>query len=186
MFEPVLVTVFPVLFMIVLIGGGVALRRRKIDMDGLPPIDKNLFRLSKLAMVIPWAAMVLQSFGVDLSPARVPRLLGWISLGLWVSGFGLLLAGRLGLGNSFRVGCPKEETILRTDGIFRYSRNPMYLGMYATLLAATLYTLNPLVLLVGAGVAAVHYRIVLAEEVCLRKMYGQEFADYCRRVRRYL
>jgi len=186
MVEPFFVAAFPVLFIAVLAGGGAALRHRNIDMEGLPPIDKNLFRLSKLAMLIPWTAMILQGFGVDLSPARVPTALKWIPLGLWVSGFGLLLAGRLGLGSSFRIGCPRDETILRTDGIFRYSRNPMYLGLYATLLAAALYTLNPLVLIVGVGIAAVHHRIILAEEACLRKMYDQKFNEYCQRVGRYL
>ncbi len=110
----------------------------------------------------------------------------WISLGLWVSGWGLLFAGRFGLGSSFRVGCPEEETKLRTGGIFRFSRNPMYLGLDATLLAAALYTLNPLILLVGAGIAAVHHRIILAEEECLRKMFGREYEAYCGRVGRYL
>ena len=101
-------------------------------------------------------------------------------------GWGLLLAGRLGLGRSFRVGCPEEETTLRTDGIFRYTRNPMYVGLDATLLAASLYTLNPLVLIAGIGIAGVHHRIIKAEEECLRKMRGQDYEEYCRKVGRYL
>ena len=106
--------------------------------------------------------------------------------GAWVAGWGLLLAGRLGLGRSFRVGCPEEETTLRTEGIFRYTRNPMYVGLDATLLAASLYTLNPLVLIAGIGIAGVHHRIILAEEECLRKMRGKDYEEYCRRVGRYL
>ena len=62
----------------------------------------------------------------------------------------------------------------------------MYLGLDATLLAAALYTLNPIVLLIGGGIAAVDHRIILAEEECLRKMFGQDFEEYCRRVGRYL
>jgi protein-S-isoprenylcysteine O-methyltransferase Ste14 len=186
MIEPLFVAAFPVLFIFVLSAGGVVLRRQHLDMDGTPPIDRNLFRLGKLAMVIPWAAMMLQSLGLNLSLISGPQSVLWISLGLWAFGFGLLLAGRFGLGSSFRVGCAKEETTLRVNGIFRYSRNPMYLGMYATLLAPALYTLNPIVFLVGAGVVAVHHRIVLAEEACLRKTFGEEYTDYCRRVRRYL
>jgi protein-S-isoprenylcysteine O-methyltransferase Ste14 len=185
MFEPILASAFLALFLIVLVGGGAAMRRRKIDMEGLPPIGKNLFHLSKLVMAIPWTAMILQAFGLNLSPVRVPLPLRWISLGLWVFGFGLMLAGRIGLGSSFRIGCPKDEISLRTDGIFRYSRNPIYLGIYITVLAASLYTLNPLVLIAGAGVAVVHHRIVLAEEECLRKMFGQAYEEYCRRVGRY-
>lgn len=186
MLEPVLVVAFPLLFLAVLAGGRISMRRRGIDMEGRPPIDRTLFLLSKSAMIIPWAAMVAQGFGVDLALTRVPQVLKGMSLGLWIAGWGLLLAGRLGLGGSFRVGCPKEETTLRTDGIFRYTRNPMYVGLDATLLAASLYTLNPLVLIAGIGIAGVHHRIILAEEECLRKMRGQDYDEYCRRVGRYL
>ncbi len=181
-----MVAAFPLLFTAVLAGGRASLRRRNIDMEGRPPIDRNLFLLSKFAMAIPWTAMVLQGFGVVLSPARVPPPLKWISLGLWISGWGLLLAGRIGLGSSFRVGCPEEETKLKTGGVFRLSRNPMYLGLDATLIAAALYTLNPLVVLIGGGIAAAHHRIILAEEECLRGMFGRDYEEYCGRVGRYL
>ena len=80
----------------------------------------------------------------------------------------------------------QENTRLKVDGLFQFSRNPMYLGVFATILARLLYTLNPVVLLAGVFVVAVHHRIVLAEEQHLQKAFGQEYADYCRRVRRYL
>ena len=142
--------------------------------------------MSKYAILIPWAGMIFQSFGLDLSLIKGPRSLKWISLGLWAASFVLLFMGRLGLGSSFRVGFAKESTILKDSGLFRYSRNPMYLGIYGTLLASALYTMNPLVFLVGIFVAAVHHRIILGEEACLRKTFGEEYVDYCRRVRRYL
>jgi len=186
MLEPFIVAAFPTLFLVVLIGGRASMRRRNIDMEGIPPIDKNLFHVSKLAMGIPWVAMFVQSLGVNLAPIRVPRVLEWVSLSLWVLGFGLMLAGRIGMGNSFRVGCARERTSLITNGVFAYSRNPIYLGMNMTFLAAALYTMNPLVLVIGAGLAAIHHRIILGEEECLRKMSGQEYEEYCRRVGRYL
>ena len=186
MIEPIFVAAFFVLFLVVLFAGGAEFRRRQIDMGGVPPIDKDLFRLSKLALFIPWAAMILQSFGLNLSLIGRPPLLKWISLSLWALGFTLLLTGRLGMGSSFRIGSAKETTSLKVGGLFRYSRNPMYLGMYGTLLASALYTMNPLILLVGAFVVAVHHRIVLGEEAGLRKTFGEEYEDYCRRVRRYL
>lgn len=186
MFEPILVTAFPAALVAVLVGGKAYLRRRHIDMEGRPPIPKVPFRLSKIAMIIPWTAMILQAFGLDLSPVRVPQLLKWTSLGLWVFGWGIVLAGRIELGLSFRVGCPNEETALKTGGIFRWSRNPMYLGLNATFIAAALYTLNPLVLLVGIGVVAVHHRIILAEEDCLRRMFGRAYEEYSGAVGRYL
>jgi len=186
MVESVVVTIFPVFFLVILFGGGARLRRRNIDMDGAPPIDRRIFYLSKYAILGLWGATVAQSWGVPLSLVRAPGWLQWVSLLLWVGGFLLLLVGRLGLADSFRIGSPKENTQLKVSGLFQFSRNPMYLGVYTTLLASVLYTLNPIVLLAGVFVVAVHHRIVLAEERYLLNAFGQEYADYCRRVRRYL
>jgi len=130
--------------------------------------------------------MVLQSWGKDISFIPVPALLKWISLCPCTLGFMLLFIGRFGLGNSFRLGSPKENASLKTDGIFRFSRNPMYLGVYSTIIASFLYTLNPVVLLVTIFVIAVHHKIVLAEEEYMKKVFGKEFLNYCHRVRRYV
>ncbi len=62
----------------------------------------------------------------------------------------------------------------------------MYVGVYATILASICYTLNPIVFLLGVFIIAVHHRIVLAEEQYLLGVFGQEYADYRTRVRRYL
>lgn len=186
MVESLAVTLPPILFLTVLFGGGERFRRRHINMDGEPPINRRLFYTSKYAILLLWGAMVLQSWGIDLSFARVPEFQRWISLCLWISGFLLLFIGRFGLGNSFRIGSPKETTELKTGGLFSFSRNPMYLGVYATLLASALYTLNPLLFCIGVFVVAVHHSIVLAEERYLCVAFGDEYAAYCSRVRRYL
>jgi protein-S-isoprenylcysteine O-methyltransferase Ste14 len=186
MIENFVVTIFPVLFLIILFGGGELFRRRKIEQDGEPPIQKILFYASKYSIVILWSATILQSWGIGLSLVEVPASITGISLVLWIFGFMLLFLGRLGLGNSFRLGTPKEDTSLRVDGLYKFSRNPMYLGMYATVLASVLYTLNPLILALGVFVVAIHHKIVLAEEEHMQKAFGQEYTDYCYRVRRYL
>jgi len=46
----------------------------------------------------------------------------------------------------------------------------MYVGVYATLLASTLYTLNLVVLVVSVFVIAVHHKIVLTEEEHMKKV----------------
>lgn len=186
MIEAFVVTIFPAIFLIVLFGGGSLFRRKKIDQDGTAPINKTLFYASKYSILILWGAMVLQSWGINISSVEVPTLAKWISLFLWIFGFLLLFIGRFGLGSSFRIGTPKESTNLRVEGVYRFSRNPMYLGVYATVLASVLYTLNPVVLLLAVFVIAVHHKIVLAEEEHMRKVFGQEYVDYSRRVRRYI
>ena len=186
MIEALAVTFFPVAFLAVLFTGGQMLRRRQIDVDGDVPIGRKLFYASKYLIVVVWTAMVLDSWGVRVSFFDAPASIKRLALGVWVLGFVLMFIGRFGLGNSFRIGSPKESTRLRVDGLFRVSRNPMYLGVYATLLATVLRTWNPVLLLVAAFIAAVHHRIVLAEETHLRCAFGEEYGEYCSRVRRYL
>jgi protein-S-isoprenylcysteine O-methyltransferase Ste14 len=62
----------------------------------------------------------------------------------------------------------------------------MYVGVYATIAASFLYTLNPFIILPGLFVIAVHHTIVLAEERHLRTAFGREYAEYCSRVNRYV
>jgi protein-S-isoprenylcysteine O-methyltransferase Ste14 len=186
MIESVAVTVFPVVFLIVLFGGGHLFQRKGVDMGGNPPIDKRVFSISKLGIFIPWGCMVIYGWNTDALNAEAPVLLRWIALFLWVSGFTLLFIGRFGLGDSFRIGAPKESTRLKVNGLFRYSRNPMYVGVYATLLASVLYTRSPVILVIALFIAAVHHGIVLAEERYLLSTFGEEYAHYCHRVKQYL
>ena len=186
MLEALVVTLFPVAFLAVLFTGGELFRRRRIDMDGDAPIDRTLFYGSKYLILVMWTAMVLDTWGINLSFFDIPVQFKAASVYVWCIGFILLFVGRFGLGNSFRIGHPKESTRLRVDGLFSVSRNPMYLGVYSTLLASVLRTFNPVLLLFGAFIVVVHHRIVLAEETYLRNAFGKEYEEYCCRVRRYL
>jgi protein-S-isoprenylcysteine O-methyltransferase Ste14 len=186
MIESIIVTVLPAVFLTVLIGGGELFRRRHVDMGGEPLIGTVAFSGSKYAILAIWAATILHAWGVSFFFVQVPRPARLLALGLWGAGFLLLLAGRLELGGSFRIGRPRERTEMQTGGLFRLSRNPMYLGVFSTLIAAVLHTMNPVVLTVAALVFVAHHRIVLAEEHHLQATFGEAYLAYCRRVRRYL
>jgi protein-S-isoprenylcysteine O-methyltransferase Ste14 len=186
MTEAALVTILPVGFLIVLFGGGVVFLKRKRKQDGEAPINRTLFYLSKYSILVLWGAMVIQGWGINISCVDVPRTLQLIALLFWVCGFGSMYLGRFTMRDSFRLGTPKEDTSLRTDGLFRMSRNPMYVGVYLTIAASALYTINPLVILLGIFVIAVHHRIVRAEEKHLGKVFGREYSEYCSRVRQYI
>ena len=152
MIEAVLVTLLPAGFLVVLFGGGALFRKKNIEQDGEAPINRTLFYTSKYSVLVLWGAMVTRSWGISISSGEVPRFLQLTALLLWISGFVLLYLGRFKMGDSFRLGTPREDTRLRRDGLFRLSRNPMYVGVYATIAASCLYTLNPIVVLLGVFV----------------------------------
>jgi protein-S-isoprenylcysteine O-methyltransferase Ste14 len=179
-------TILPLGFLIVLFGGGAIFLGKNIEQDGEAPINRTLFYLSKYSILALWGAMALQSWGISISFFEVPPSFQVIGLVSWFFGFVILYIGRFEMGSSFRLGTPKEDTSLKVEGLFRLSRNPMYVGMYATIVASALYTLNPVVIVLGSFVIVIHHSIVLSEEKHMQKVFGQEYLDYRNRVRRYI
>ncbi len=80
-----------------------------------------------------------------------------------------------------------ESTSLLTSGLYRYSRNPIYLSMFVLLMgvALALGTLTPwLVLPWFMGIIA--RRFVPREEKMLAEAFGEAFDAYRRQVRRWI
>jgi protein-S-isoprenylcysteine O-methyltransferase Ste14 len=99
----------------------------------------------------------------------------------------LLLQSLVSFGQSFRVGIDLDHAdTLVTTGIFAFSRNPIYVAFACVLIGQFLVFPNWILLVyLGAGMWLLH-RQVLREEAFLKKHYGQEYVEYCNRVRRYL
>lgn len=80
-----------------------------------------------------------------------------------------------------------ESTQLATGSIYRFTRNPMYLGMALILVGWGLYlqsTTN--VLLVLGFMMLITQWQIKPEEAALRKLFGDEYETYCTQVRRWL
>jgi protein-S-isoprenylcysteine O-methyltransferase Ste14 len=82
---------------------------------------------------------------------------------------------------------PHESTTLVMTGMYRWSRNPMYLGDVVILVAWALWLANaaPFVFL-PLFVAYINCFQIAAEERVLRSRFGAAYVDYCKRVRRWI
>lgn len=75
---------------------------------------------------------------------------------------------------------------LVTSGIYRYTRNPMYLGHIIFLTGLALTLRSVLAALFALGTAAwFHYR-VLGEERRMIELYGDAYLDYMKQVKRWI
>lgn len=127
-----------------------------------------------------------------LSPALALDLPGRLAaaLALAVAGTAVALAGVAEFRrarttvNPLR---PERASALVVTGIFRWTRNPMYLGLAIVLLGWAWYLAHPLAALgVPAFVAWMNRSQIRREERALESLFGEEFAHYCARVRRWL
>jgi len=81
----------------------------------------------------------------------------------------------------------EDASSLVVSGIFKHSRNPMYLGMSCVLLGLT-FKFNVIGGLLFTGIFMLFITIfqIKPEEVAMEKLFGQEWKDYTKNVRRWL
>jgi protein-S-isoprenylcysteine O-methyltransferase Ste14 len=133
-----------------------------------------------VAFVIPLMLMTPASRRHWVEPwAVLPLGLGLIVLALTVREF--YVAGR----GTLAPWSPPRTLV--TSGLYRYSRNPMYVGVLLILCgwAAGLWSW-PLALYAAGVAVAVHLRVILHEEPFLARTHGAAWRAYQRRVPRWL
>lgn len=121
-------------------------------------------------------------------PAPVPDIVRVLGLAAVVGGLvlGVLAVVRMRRAHT-TVSPHKSTTSLVTDGPFRFTRNPIYLGFFLiflgfTFLAGTLWgiVLAPLV------PVTVNYLVIGAEESYLHGKFSDRYAEYKSRVRKWI
>ncbi len=130
-----------------------------------------------------WASWELN----NLAPLSFPKVsnLGWL---LVVLGSLLLLwAASTMLKHKTTVNPYASVNRLVESGPFHFSRNPIYLADSVIYLGVMLIWgfLWPL-LFYPMVWAALHYGVIKNEEAHLSARFGEEYAEYCRRVRRWI
>lgn len=81
---------------------------------------------------------------------------------------------------------PDKASRLVSNGIFNYTRNPMYLALLLVLIAWGLYLGNAFNTLLAAGfVYYMNHFQIRREEKALSEKFGKEYQLYCKAVRRW-
>lgn len=143
-------------------------------------------RVASLLMVGGGALGVL---GTARAPRR-PRSGGVPVLGtaLMVGGVVATLRAQVDMGRSWRIGVDAAETTdLVTEGLFQWSRNPIFTGM-AAVACGTVLAVPGVATAAGAALllAGVEAQVRLVEEPYLLRTHGEGYRDYATRTGRFL
>lgn len=156
-------------------------------------VDKQMFhRLKKLPVMFVFI-MVLLMYVVDATGVGIRfhfSYQGCISAAVFLSGLGIIAIG----GYTFKKADttvnprnPEQATSLVTTGVYRFSRNPMYIGFLLWLFACAVYIGNIINLLyLPIFVMLVNRIFIRPEEEALGKLFGEEFYRYKSKVKRWL
>ena len=157
-----------------------------MELIGRTTINPFLFYSGKLAGYITWIILLLLLNNINVIEVYTlvyNKYIAFITLALGLITFIISL---MYLGSSTRLGLPTDNTELKTNGIYRLSRNPMYLGFNLLTISSIIYTLNIVIIILGIYSIIIYHLIILGEEKYLSARFGDAFKMYKETVRRYI
>ncbi len=112
-------------------------------------------------------------------------LLDFVGVLVGVVGLGLCLFSVTAFRSILKVLCV-DAGKLTTAGPYRWSRNPQYVGWFLFLLGFALNDWSLWCLAALLAVTVSLHLLVLVEEEHLRRIFGEQYAEFCRNVPRYV
>jgi protein-S-isoprenylcysteine O-methyltransferase Ste14 len=193
----ILVLIGLFLFYLLFFGRTIVLYRRGVKVWVVGTSSKTLFEIVLENILFPvlllWSVfIVLTALNVHLPDAVSTFLLNviWLKyVGILCCYAGLLifLWALISFGKSWRIGIDeKHSNELITSGMFKYSRNPIFLFMDLYFFGIMLIYPNIVFVAVAiCTIVGIHLQI-LREEKFLLKKFGEEYKKYTQQTRRYL
>jgi protein-S-isoprenylcysteine O-methyltransferase Ste14 len=165
------------------------LKRQGIKAMKLGSTDKTDFLIPPLALfyfyllfaaAFDWPTISTRRFFHSETVARAGAL-------FCLAGLFIFLWSLNSFRQSFRIGIDTDHPDkLIVDGVFAFSRNPIYVAFVMVLTGEFLIFPNWVSLIALVAAAGLIHRQVLREEDYLKGHYGEAYEQYCQRVRRYI
>jgi protein-S-isoprenylcysteine O-methyltransferase Ste14 len=151
---------------------------RMLELKIPPPV------VALVVAVAMWGISGVMRFDMLL----LPRVAG--ALAIAIAGAGIALSGARAFRRARTTTSPLKPdaaSSLVTSGVFRYTRNPMYLGVCLVLVAWALF-LSSAAAFLGPVVFVLYITRfqIMPEERVLARIFGAAFADYRIRTRRWV
>ena len=154
------------------------MKKHPLDTRVPPPLVGLIVALLMWNLSVWWP-------GPEAPGWRVPVVIGLVVLGASMDLAGLWAFRRAR--TTINPMKPKAVSAFVSGGVYRLTRNPMYLGMVFFLTAGAVYLWSPgTVLGPLVFVAYINRFQITPEERVLKDRFGDTYAAYCRRVRRWL
>src|SRR5881296_2337305 len=137
-----------------------------------------------VAVFIPYRIVSRAPSELALDPERLLLAAPAFALGAATYFWCLWDFAVVGRGTPAPIDPPKQLVV---RGLYRYVRNPMYLGVLLVVAGWAALSWSPRVLEYGVVVAVLfHLVVLLVEEPLIRRRFGTAYEAYCRTVRRWL
>lgn len=153
--------------------------------EGNKPDDEK--RLELMLKITSFSIPAAQLASVWLDLNEVPRYAQWIGIIIEAAGVVSFVLSVLTMNDNWRAGIPeKKETHLVTSGIYTLSRNPAFLGFDLLYIGVLIAFPNMWHAVFVVVTVFIFDKQIRNEEKFLEASFGEEYAQYKKKVGRYL
>ena len=148
--------------------------------------EQELHTVDTLMSIATLGAPIAQLLSIAFGWSHLPAGARFTGFCVGILGDAIFLLSVLCMKDSWRAGIPdKDKTELVTTGIYRFSRNPAFLGFDLMYVGVLLLYGNLLTLSFSAFAIVMLHLQILQEERYLVNTFGAPYQEYCRHVSRY-
>ncbi len=158
----------------------------KTNQMGIGNKPKKVLMIERIGCVATVSACVVDVFSIFLAKKFLITELRIAGILIGIIAIFFFALATITMKNSWRVGIPEEKTELITGGIYKWSRNPAFVGFDLLYLSVCLMFFNLPLLLVSIWAAVMLHLQILQEEEHMKHMFGEAYDKYKKHTLRYL
>lgn len=176
-------------FYTIYIGKMISQKKKGIQTDQIACGKKKgkLFRVELLMKIATYSVVAVEVISIILNITALPKAVRIVGVILGVAGDIVFAIAVWTMRDSWRAGIAEnDKTEIVTSGIYRFSRNPAFLGFNLVYLGILLIFFNWVLFVFSAFASIMLHLQILQEEKYLPSVFGEEYLTYKKKVCRYI
>lgn len=157
----------------------------KTNQAGIGNKPKKVIIVERIMSIATVSTIVIEVYSILFTTPNIldgVRIIGIVFGILAIIFFAL---ATITMKDSWRVGIPEEKTSLISTGIYKWSRNPAFVGFDLLYISICLMYFNLPLLLISIFAGTMLHLQILQEEKHMQNMFGKEYEEYKKHTLRY-
>lgn len=182
-------SIFLLVFYSIYVGKMLSQKKKGIQTDQIARGKKNktVYRIELIMKIATYSVVIIEIFSIVFTTSLLPSI--WRSIGVIFGILGNMVFAFAvwTMKDSWRAGIAKEDkTEMVTIGIYRYSRNPAFLGFNLLYAGFVLMFFNWILFAFSIFATVMFHLQILQEEKHLVQVFGDDYINYKKHTNRYI
>lgn len=157
----------------------------KTNQAGIGIKPKKVIIVERIMSIATVSTIVIEVYSILFTTPNILDGLRIIGIVFGILAIIFFALATITMKDSWRVGIPEEKTSLISTGIYKWSRNPAFVGFDLLYISICLMYFNLPLLLISVFAGTMLHLQILQEEKHMQNMFGKEYEEYKKHTLRY-